>query len=95
MTGEGANMRDKVIPLLQEYFFEDWSRLAATLGESSGKGGGFLDCRLLKDPTGLGNEDRPSWRVRESFAADAYDRLIGKAVPATDEASTHEDATAA
>lgn len=88
-------IRDKVIPLLQEYYFEDWSRLAATLGEPSGKSGGFLDYRLLKDPTGLGNEDRPSWSVRESFAADAYERLIGKAIPASDGAATDEAASVA
>jgi 5-methylcytosine-specific restriction protein B len=68
-------MRDKVIPLLQEYFFEDWGRIAAVLGEP--KGGGFLDCRKLADPLGEG-EDRTSWSVRHAFAPDAYDRLIGK-----------------
>jgi len=71
-------MRDKVIPLLQEYFFEDWRRVAAVLGERPGKGGGFLDCRKLKDPTGHGGDDRESWSVRSAFAPDAYDRLIGK-----------------
>jgi len=73
-----ATMRDKVIPLLQEYFFEDWSRVAAVLGERPGKGGGFLDCRKLKDPTGHGGEEHESWSVRSAFAPDAYDRLIGK-----------------
>jgi 5-methylcytosine-specific restriction protein B len=71
-------MRDKVIPLLQEYFFEDWSRVAAVLGERRGTGGGFLDCRKLKDPTGQDGEERESWSVREEFAPDAYDRLVDK-----------------
>jgi 5-methylcytosine-specific restriction protein B len=71
-------MRDKVIPLLQEYFFDDWSRVAAVLGEAQGKGGGFLDCRKLRDPTGQDGEERQSWSVRPEFAPDAYDRLIGK-----------------
>jgi hypothetical protein len=78
-----AAMRDKVIPLLQEYFFEDWSRVAAVLGEPQGKGGGFLDCRKLRDPTGQDGEERESWSVRRVFSPDAYDRLVGKAAPAT------------
>ncbi|MEO9132314.1 MAG: AAA family ATPase, partial [Sphingomonas sp.] len=82
-----ATMRDKVIPLLQEYFFEDWSRVAAVLGERLGKGGGFLDCRMLRAPTGGAGDERASWNVRKDFAADAYDRLLGKpaAVVASDE----------
>ncbi len=77
-----ATMRDKVIPLLQEYFFEDWGRVAAVLGEPPGKGGSFLDCRKLRDPTGQDGEERESWSVRSEFAPDAYDRLVGKPVPA-------------
>jgi 5-methylcytosine-specific restriction endonuclease McrBC GTP-binding regulatory subunit McrB len=73
-----AAMRDKVIPLLQEYFFEDWANIAAVLGEP--KGGGFLACRELPDPTGQEREARLSWSVRDEFAADAYDRLVGKVV---------------
>jgi hypothetical protein len=86
-------MRDKVIPLLQEYFFEDWSRVAAVLGEPQGKGGGFLDCRKLRDPTGQDGEERESWSVRPEFAFDAYDRLIGKppsAAPAEPDAPADE-----
>jgi 5-methylcytosine-specific restriction protein B len=76
--GLDSVMRDKVIPLLQEYFFEDWGRVAAVLGEPAGKGGGFLDCRTLEDPTGQGGEPRHSWSVREEFAEDAYRRLVGR-----------------
>jgi len=85
-------MRDKIIPLLQEYFFEDWSRVAAVLGEQtepSGKGykGSFLECRRLKDPAGSGGIDRLSWSMRhengvQTLAEDAYERLvIGNAKP--------------
>ena len=76
-----AVMRDKVIPLLQEYFFEDWGRLAAVLGGPGGKGGGFLECRMLADPTGEDGEPRASWRLREPFTADAYSRLVGQSAP--------------
>lgn len=74
-----AAMRDKVIPLLQEYFFEDWSRIAAVLGS------GFIAHHTLKCPLGEG-DDRKSWFVRweqqadgsTSFPADAYTRLLSK-----------------
>jgi 5-methylcytosine-specific restriction endonuclease McrBC GTP-binding regulatory subunit McrB len=77
--GIDAVMRDKVIPLLQEYFFEDWGRVAAVLGEPGRRGGGFLDCRTLEDPTGQGGEPRQSWSVRPDFSEDAYRDLIGQA----------------
>jgi 5-methylcytosine-specific restriction protein B len=77
-----ATMRDKVIPLLQEYFFEDWGRVATVLGEPRGKGGGFLHCRTLADPTGGDGEPRESWSVRSAFSPDAYHRLVGKPGPA-------------
>jgi hypothetical protein len=67
---DGA-MRNAIIPLLQEYFFEDLSRVAVVLGEP--KGGGFLGCRQIKDPLGEG-EARDSWIVLPEFAEDAYDR---------------------
>ncbi|MCP5385461.1 MAG: AAA family ATPase [Novosphingobium sp.] len=77
-----AVMRDKVIPLLQEYFFDDWNRLAAVLGEKE-KGGNFLECEIIEDPMGEGGEPLKSWRVRKDFDAEAYDRLAGRAVPST------------
>lgn len=85
-------MRHKVIPLLQEYFFEDWSRIAAVLGEQPEKGGAFLDCRKLDDPTGRDGEPRLSWEVRKEFAEDAYDRLIGRNVaPAAQQTESQAD----
>jgi 5-methylcytosine-specific restriction protein B len=73
-----AAMRDKVIPLLQEYFFEDWSRIHGVLGD------GFIGSVTLKCPLGEG-EDRKSWFVRwekqpdgrSRFPEAAYARLIG------------------
>ena len=70
-----AVMRDKVIPLLQEYFFDDWGRLAAVLGERQ-KGGNFLSCEIIEDPMGEGGEPLKSWRVRKAFEGDAYRRLV-------------------
>ena len=77
-----AVMRDRVIPLLQEYFFEDWSRLAMVLGEREGvKDGAFLNCDRIPPPPGFDGEDRWRWSVRPSFAPDAYQRLLGRAAP--------------
>ena len=67
-----ATMRDKVIPLLQEYFFDDWSRIAAVVGK------GFIKKDELPVPPGIpAGEERFSWSVRPKFAEDAYDTLIG------------------
>lgn len=70
-----AAMRDKVIPLLQEYFFDDWNRLAAVLGEKD-KGGNFLACEIIEDPMGEGGEPLRSWQVRSHFDEGAYSRLV-------------------
>lgn len=71
-TDVDAVMRDKVIPLLQEYFFEDWSRIAAVIGP------GFIRKGVLKAPPGLGDlQPRPKWEVLAEFAATAYEDLVG------------------
>lgn len=67
-----AAMRDKVIPLLAEYFHEDWSRIAMVLGDGEGAGR-FLERMLLRSPSRVDEaEPRYSWRVKDTFAADAY-----------------------
>lgn len=66
-------MRHKVIPLLQEYFYEDWTKVAAVLGdvfEDDGKEreGGFLIRTPLASPFGRDEEEgrtRYRWTVRE------------------------------
>lgn len=75
-------MRHKVIPLLAEYFFEDWGKIAAVLGDLDTHDGpiegGFLNRSVLKAPPGLDNGEampRFRWDVREdSFK---YARLLG------------------
>lgn len=74
-----AVMRDKVIPLLSEYFYEDWSKLALVLGDTETKPGTgkFVTRFDLQPPPGLPTNDyddqpRTRWQVRVEFAADAY-----------------------
>lgn len=69
-----ATMRDKVIPLLQEYFFEDWSRIAAIVGK------GFLEEYTLQVPTAVAAFGGPksSWRVRDPFPDNACAILLSK-----------------
>lgn len=90
-----AAFRDKIIPLLQEYFFEDWSRVAAVLNEKRATGqryeGAFLDCVQLKDPTGQGGPSRQSWRVKETFNPDAYQQLVGRSPDEADAMLAEDD----
>ena len=68
-------MRHKVIPLIAEYFYDDWSKVRAVLGGSDD----FVTRERLDPPPGLDNdmgEDRYSWTVRERFTEDAYERLV-------------------
>ena len=67
-------MRRKIIPMLAEYFHQDWSRVRAVLG------GGFIERKTLGVPPELDDadigEDRYRWTVRDVFPKVAYDRLI-------------------
>jgi hypothetical protein len=69
-----ATMRDKVIPLLAEYFFEDWGRIEAVLGS------GFIEQRALRGPPGF-DEERLTWAVRGSFEVAAYTALSSSPQP--------------
>ncbi|GEP12018.1 AAA family ATPase [Methylobacterium gnaphalii] len=71
-------MRTKVIPLLVEYFFEDWTRVAIVLGDADAKSGEgrFLVRTELKPPPGMTSDDhalpRVRWALRDPFLPDAY-----------------------
>lgn len=73
-------MRHKVVPLLAEYFYEDWAKVAAVLGDGyDGEGdheGHFIDRRRLKPPKGMGADEdvapRYRWSVRDSFVYDGF-----------------------
>ena len=79
-----AVMRDNVIPLLAEYFFEDWGKIAAVLGDACSHdgriAGGFLKRSVIKAPPGL--EDghdlaRFHWEVRSEDEGFDYTGLEG------------------
>ena len=77
-------MRHKVIPLLAEYFFEDWGKIAAVLGDLEAHDGptkgGFLNRSVLKAPPGLDNGEampRFRWDVRSAEDGFEYARLLG------------------
>jgi 5-methylcytosine-specific restriction protein B len=66
-----AVLRYKVIPLLAEYFYEDWSRVAAVLGDAAQGRSRFLTARVLPVPDGLGDDDtrepRMRWTLNDRF----------------------------
>ncbi len=69
-------MRRKIIPLLAEYFYEDWAKVRAVLGGSDD----FVRGAAIGRPPGLDDagyeEGRLRWTVRREFSDGAYDRLV-------------------
>ena len=77
-----AVMRHKVIPLLAEYFFEDWEKIAAVLGDAASHDGqitgGFLNRFVLRAPPGPEDGDalpRFRWVVRSEDEGFDYSGL--------------------
>ncbi len=73
-----ATMRYKIVPLLAEYFYEDWGKVAAVLGDAGGAGR-FVVRHELTAPPGMEDEGegaRYRWTLRDPFAPDAYAGLM-------------------
>lgn len=70
-------MRTKVIPLLTEYFYEDWSKVAAVLGDAAAHEGaiegGFLNRAVLYPPPGMDDDGEGAVRFRWSVRPGAFD----------------------
>lgn len=83
-------MRHKIIPLIAEYFYDDWAKVRSVLGGTDD----FVRGQPLNPPPGLPDETgekRHRWIIRKKFGKNAYACLIaGKRVEveaATDESS--------
>ena len=67
--------RDRIIPLLQEYFFNDWAKIQFILGDNPAWG---------KD-----SEQRLVW-IKKKYTAPAASKLFGELPDAMDEVVTYE-----
>ena len=67
-------MRHKIIPLIAEYFYDDWEKVDAVLGGTDD----FVEGQRLRPLPGLDDtdENRHRWTVRKEFKDGAYDRLV-------------------
>ena len=67
-------MRHKIIPLIAEYFYDDWNKVQAVLGG----GDEFVRKESLSVPPNLEGEgeERYRWTIQKDFSGKAYDRLI-------------------
>ena len=71
--------RRKVIPLLQEYFYEDWKKIGQVLNDKGDQSAflrvvDLLPPRLAAQDNGYG-ETRKRYSVNEQFSADAFRNL--------------------
>jgi len=72
-------MRNKVIPLLQEYFYDDWEKIRLVLND------GFIE-KTVQDTSKLFDsmddeyieEDKYTYSIASEFSVEAYRKIYGK-----------------
>lgn len=75
LTDLDTVFRRKVIPLLQEYFYEDWQKIGQALNDS-GNGSAFLKIVDLPPPPGNDSgEVRNRYSINEKFTDEAFRSL--------------------
>lgn len=71
-------MRTKVIPLLAEYFYENWEKVRQVLGETNDQGN-FIGRTRLQPPNGgeafISEDGRWRYHVHTDFKPSAYEQL--------------------
>ena len=71
-------MRTKVIPLLAEYFYENWEKVRQVLGETNDQGN-FIGRTKLQPPNGgeafISEDGRWRYHVHTDFKPSAYEQL--------------------
>lgn len=69
-------VRHKIIPLVAEYFYDDWQKVQAVLGGTDH----FVAGKELNPPPGLGDgevhDKRWSWEIQKVFGEGAYESLV-------------------
>lgn len=73
-------MRHKIIPLIAEYFYDDWKKVQAVLGGTDD----FVRKEQLNPPPSLEDEmgeDRYRWTINENFSTGAYEKLFSGKLP--------------
>ena len=68
-------MRRKIIPLIAEYFYNDWAKVCAVLG---GTNSGFVQQEVVPPPDldGVDKDERFRWTMRKKFDVEAYESLV-------------------
>ena len=69
-------MRRKIVPLIVEYFHDDWSKVRAVLGGTDA----FVERAEIGVPPGVEPDvsARYRWTIRREFGADAYEDIVSE-----------------
>ena len=85
-------MHHKIIPLIAEYFYDNWRKVQAVLGGTDD----FVRGETLNPPPGFSDDmktdEERRWTIRSEFADGAYDRLISRQAQESEQARNPEQA---